>query len=62
MRERFTRFDKIAYILGAEERSIFDLHKITRGFAIDSLKNSLFSHPIIWVNLSSHNMGYILYL
>jgi len=38
------RFGKIAYIPGIRERSIFDLHKITRGFTIGSLKNSLFSH------------------
>ena len=43
-RDIFTRFDKIAYIPGAEKRSIFDLHEITRGFTIGSLKNSLFSH------------------
>ena len=33
-----------AYILGIEERSIYDLYKITREFTIDSIKNSLFSH------------------
>ena len=38
--KHITRFSKIAYVPGAEERFIDDLHKIIRGLQC-SLKNSL---------------------